>query len=231
MTNFRCDDCLIRNRSLCSSLTAEDLNELNAIGNRLKLSQEQAAFYEGDDGVNLYAITSGVMRLSKMLKDGRRQVTGFLFPGDLMGFAFSGNYAYSADAVTSAELCRFPRARLNTLIEHSPELERRLLALASNELAAAQEHIVLLGRKNARERLASFLLALGRKSEEDPAPDGYLSIPMTRADIADYLGLTIETISRVLAQFKEERLIDLPRPHQFRVLDLDRLKETSGDDT
>jgi len=184
-------------------------------------------FVETEPAENLFNVTEGTVKIYKMMADGRRQVTGFLFPGDFLGLVRSESYAYSAETVTDATLCRFPRSRLEALLEELPNLEQRLLGMASDELAAAQDQMLLLGRKSARERVASFLLMLSKVAGRQGHSGSPVAIPMSRADIADYLGLTIETVSRTLTQFSLRRLIHLLDDRQVQLVDPAALYEVA----
>jgi CRP/FNR family transcriptional regulator len=216
----------VRPIAVCRSLAGPALDELDALTTRIRLPAGRGLFDEGDPAEALFTLTEGVVKLFKLLPDGRRQITGFLLPGDLLGLAFLRSYAYGAEAVTDSLLCRFPRERFMALLERHPALEKELLSRASSELAAAQEQMLLLGRKSARERVASFLLGLARRhpgAGATPVP-----LPMSRYDIADYLGLTIETVSRELQAAKASGLIDMPDRHHFVVLDRQRLADVAA---
>lgn len=216
-----CEECRVRAIAVCRSMAGPALDELEAITTRVRLVAGRTLFDEGDPAEALFTLTEGMVKLFKMLPDGRRQVTGFLLPGDFLGLAFFRSYAYSAEAVTDALLCRFPRARFMGLLERHPALEKELLGRASSELAAAQEQMLLLGRKSARERVASFLLGLARRH---PGVGGTpVALPMSRYDIADYLGLTIETVSREIQAAKAAGIIGMPDRHHFVVVDRQRL--------
>jgi CRP/FNR family transcriptional regulator len=182
-------------------------------------------FVESEPAEDVFNVTDGAVKIYKMLPDGRRQITGFLFPGDFLGLVFNETYAYSAESLMPTTLCRFPRHRLESLLNELPKLEQRLLGAVSHELAAAQDQMVLLGRKSARERLASFLLILSNAAKRHGQPDNSILIPMSRADIGDYLGLTIETVSRTMTQFKLQGLIGLLDGKQARLLNLAALNE------
>jgi CRP/FNR family transcriptional regulator len=170
-----------------------------------------------------------MVRLYKLLPDGRRQIVGFLLPGDLVGLSAGDAYAHSAEAITPVEVCRFSRRRLDGLLDEFPAMHRRLLGIAASELGAAQAQMVLLGRKTARERIASFLLTLERRAAAVGLATEPLHLAMTRTDIGDYLGLTIETVSRTFSQLKAEGAIALPRPGEVRFLDRRRLAEAAGE--
>jgi CRP/FNR family transcriptional regulator len=182
---------------------------------------------EGEPATHFFNITRGSARLFKLLPDGRRQITGFAGIGDFLGLAVSETYAFSAEAIEPVSYCRFSRGRLRALLRDFPAMEARLLEFASNELVAAQEQMLLLGRKTARERLASFLLMQSRKSSRRPQHNRF-TLPMTRGDIADYLGLTIETVSRTLTLLRKDGLIDLPGPGAFVLCNRPALERLAG---
>lgn len=183
------------------------------------IAPHRLIFVETDPAKNVFNLTDGVVKIYKMMVDGRRQVTGFLFPGDFLGLVQNESYAYTAETVTEAKLCQFPRSKLEALLDELPNLEQRLLGMTSHELAAAQDQMILLGRKSARERVASFLLMLSKAAERQGDRDNPIHIPMPRTDVADYLGLTTETISRTLTQFNVQGLIHLMNDKQVYLVD------------
>jgi len=183
---------------------------------------------DGSAAVYFYNINRGSVRLFKSLPDGRRQITGFASAGDFLGLAVGGNYAFNAEAMGDVELCRFNRLALREVFGEFPALERRLLDVATHELVIAQEQMLLLGRKTALERVASFLLAWAERQQMCPAgglPKAMqvMALPMSRMDLADYLGVTIETVSRSFSRLKRDGMIDfsnaqdvtLVLPHQL----------------
>jgi CRP/FNR family transcriptional regulator len=173
-------------------------------------------------------VTDGCVKVYKLLPDGRRQIIGFLFAGDFLGLAVTEVYAYSAEAVTESSLCRFPRRKLEDLMERFPRMERRLLGVASNELAIAQDQMLLLGRKTAKERLVTFLLMLSDRARERGQVSNPVSLPITRHDIGDYLGLTTETVSRSFTQLKSDGLIEPAPSNHVTMLDHDALREIAA---
>jgi CRP/FNR family transcriptional regulator len=181
-------------------------------------------FVEGDDSDSIYEVVRGTLRLYKLLPDGRRQIIGFMTVGHLLGLAPEGVYVYSVEAITDVVLRRYKRAAFDRLIDEVPGLARRLLAAASHELSAAQNQMLLLGRKTAIEKVASFILM----TADQQAGDDAVEVPMTRADIADHLGLTIETVSRTLSKLKAEGLIALPMPTRLEIRDRDRLEDMAA---
>lgn len=149
-----CAACDVRELSICSALRGHELDRIAPLVSRSPVAAGQTLFQEGDEAVAVYNIIEGAVRLFKLLPDGRRQITGFLYASDFIGLALRDRYAYSAEAITATVVCRFPRGKLESLFEEMPRLENRLLDQASNELIAAQDQMLLLGRKTAVERLA-----------------------------------------------------------------------------
>ncbi|MHB1217202.1 MAG: helix-turn-helix domain-containing protein [Alphaproteobacteria bacterium] len=194
----------------------------------VEVSAHDSIFDEAEPASCVYNVTEGVLKIYKLLPDGRRQITGFLFPGDFLGLMHNDVYAYSAEALTPTKLCRFPREKLEKLLVEIPHLEQRLLSMASHELAAAQDQMMMLGRKSARERVISFLLMLSTAAARRDGLANPISVPMTRTDIADYLGLTIETVSRTLTQLKKQGLIELLDEKLIRLAQPERLAEIAS---
>ena len=220
-----CGACSVRHLTLCAPLEQQELSEVSRIVTSVELDPGEALFDEGEEAPYVYSVTAGAMKLYKLLPDGRRQVTGFLYAGDFLGLAAHDVYAYSAEAVTHAMLCRFPRKRLEELLERFPKMERRLLGMAGHELVAAQEQMLLLGRKTAKEKIASFLLTLSRRAAQRGQPENPVSLPMSRNDIGDYLGLTTETVSRSFTLLKTSGAITLKPGGKVELSDRDRLEE------
>jgi len=227
--HFPCATCQVRDKAICSALNDEELRTLNSISTSTTLPTGGTVFYEGDDSTYLFNVVSGAVRLSKLLSDGRRQITGFLFPGDFLGLSVRDVYAYTAETLTSTTLCRFERPRLVKIMERLPKLEHELLKLASNELAQAQDHLMMLGRKTANERLATVLITLSTRIGR-PHDAGYMiDLSMTRGDIADYTGLTTETVSRTLTRLRKEGIITIPDNRSIYIPELEKLERLNGD--
>lgn len=221
-----CAGCGVRSSAVCGVLAGGDLEKLKSLSWTMTLAPGQPLFHEGDPATRVFALTRGCLKLYMLLADGRRQVTGFMFPGDLLGISVDDEYAFTAESVTESELCGFPRNRFDGFVEDHGEMERELYRIAAHELAAAQQQMVLLGRKTAAERLASFFLMLARKIEKGAGKSiRFVELPMSRSDIADYLGLTKETVSRVLATLKQARLIRLAALDRVEILDREGLRE------
>ncbi|MGQ0674997.1 MAG: helix-turn-helix domain-containing protein [Rhodospirillales bacterium] len=198
-----------------------------AIGSIQRVDQGTTLFSEGDRAENVYQVVSGMLRLYKALPDGRRQITGFLSAGHHLGLSLNDLYLYSAEAITEVNLRRYPRAWFERLVDEVPGLARRLLAATSDELRAAQDQMLLLGRKTAGERIASFLIMLSDQHSNSCGEDT-IHVPMSRNDIADYLGLTMETVSRMLAKLKRLGAIALPSPTRITLFDRERLQDLAA---
>ncbi len=220
-----CGACTVRHLTICGALDVEELAQMSAITSYMELSPGDPLFDEAEPAEHLFNVTAGTVKVYKLLSDGRRQVTGFLFPGDFLGLANQETYAYSAEAVTHTALCRFPRRKLERLLEKYPKMQRRLLGMASHELAVAQEQMLLLGRKTAREKIASFLLMLSRRATQRGQAGDPVSVPMSRHDIGDYLGLTTETVSRSFTQLKQGGSITLLQGGKVALADRARLED------
>lgn len=222
-----CANCDIRPIAICGALQPIALSKLAAIAGTRRIDAGAQLIQEGEPAEEIFTLTEGMLKIYKLMPDGRRQITGFLIPGDLVGLAYGDNYIYSAEAVTDIVACRFRRGSLLALMADHPELEHRLLSRAGNELAAAQAQMLLLGRKTARERVATFLVELAER--RGVAPDEPMPLPMNRGDIADFLGLTIETVSRTLTLMRKAGLIALPDKHSVTITDPAGLQDASGD--
>ena len=193
-----------------------------------KKAAGEILFSEGEDAESVYEVTGGMLRLYKLLPDGRRQITGFATAGHLLGLAPEGICVYTAEALTEVTLRRYKRAAVERLIDEVPGFARRMLAATSQELRAAQDQMLLLGRKSASEKVASFLVMIAEQQARSGEDE--LDLPMTRNDIADYLGLTIETVSRTLSKLKQAGLIALPTAVRIEILDRDRLEDMAAGD-
>jgi CRP/FNR family transcriptional regulator len=226
-TGANCETCEIRDISVCRSLGPQDLAQLQAIIGSAHAEPGQSITHEGEPAENLFNVVSGAVKLYKLLPDGRRQITGFLYPGDFLGIALNETYVYTAEALTSVRLCRFPRRRLEALLKQIPDLEHALLGEVATELVAAQDQMLLLGRKTARERVSSFLLMLARRAGRSGRQANPVELPMSRADIADYLGLTTETVSRTITLLRKSDTIAVTHRGEIDIVDLAALEALS----
>lgn len=220
-----CSGCRVRLVSVCAALEPDELARLEALAQPACYAARQTLFLQGEPAAAVYNITAGVVRIYKLLPDGRRQIVGFSLPGDFLGLALKDTYGFSADAIEPVVACRFPRAAYAALLDDKPHLLRRLHEFATHELTQAQDQMMLLGRRTAEERVVAFLLRLrerwarlngGRASATVP-------LPMSRQDIADYIGLTIETVSRTFTKLAKERTL-LVVPDGVRLTNLQRME-------
>src|SRR5271168_3824283 len=185
-----------------------------------------ALFWEGDEAGQIFDVLEGVVRVYRIMSDGRRAIVGFIHPGDVLGVSFQDRYLFTAEAVTKVKVRRFARGRFFAMINESPALRPQLFATLCDEMSAAQDQMLLLGRKTAEERVVSFLLAVRRKD----ARGEEIELPMSRQDMADYLGLTIETVSRMMTSLTRRGLIAAGARHTLTLRKLSALREIAGGD-
>jgi len=185
------------------------------------LRPQERLIFEGDDADHLYEVLDGVLRIYKMFLDGRRQVTAFAFAGDVIGFSQGESFDFDCDALTAARVRAIPRSGLLRAVRERPEFGEKLLAVAASEATSARNLSITLGRKSAIERVASFLCSLADRQD---GAKGTIALAMTRADIADYLGLTIETVSRNITKLRALGLITLQGASAVRVDNMPRLR-------
>ena len=182
--------------------------------------------WEGDAANHLFQIVEGVVRLQRIIGEGRRVITAFLFPGDLVGAALQATYLFTAEAVSECKIRRMSCKTFHEEVSRSEHLRPEYIALLSQEMAAAHEQMVLLSKKNAEERLCSFVVRLSERSQL--AKKDTLSVPMNRQDIADYLGLTIETVSRTISKLASRNILSPVGRHDLKVASYERLARLSG---
>jgi len=221
-----CRHCAVRSLSIFANLAPPELEAIENLVVPITRPAGQLLFNQGDPIRHVFIVSGGTVKTFKLLPDGRRQITGFLQAPDLLGLSGSTTYGFGAEAVNQVRLCQLSRRDLDDLLQRWPHLGRRLLSLTRDELAAAHEQILLLGRKDARERVASFLVGLGERATRVGTDSTTVALPMTRNDIADYLGLTLETVSRVMSILRRQGLIEsasgrnikLARPEALKVI-------------
>ncbi len=196
-----------------------------------RLDKHEMLFGEGDRGGRYYEVLEGVLCSFRILHDGRRQILSFNYPGDIVGIGHEIEYKCGCEAVSDCKVRCIPAATLQRSIKTRPEIAHKLLKVATIELASMHDHFVLVGRKSATEKLASFLLALARRETSGDADEVTFQLPMTRTDIADFLGMTIETVSRRFTALRKMGVIDLPQTTTVHVRDMLQLEDLAeGDD-
>lgn len=230
----RCTDCKIRHRAVCTYCGPSELALLDSIKYYRSFDPGQEIVAAGEQTDFLGSVVDGVVSLSKTMSDGRRQMVGLMFPSDFVGRPMRPKAPYDAVAVTPVRLCLFSRARFEAVLRETPALEKRLLEMTLDELDAARDWMLLLGRKSAREKIATFLLILSRRAAHargDIAEDGFrFELPLTREAISDYLGLTIETVSRQFTALRKDGIIELEDARNCRVPDYLALLDAAGED-
>ena len=220
-----CYSCEVRRISLFYALRCNDLSKLRSLGSVRELKAEEPLFHQGDDAHHVYTMAAGSLRLYRVLFDGRRQITGFALPGEFLGISIDESQEVTAEALEPSRIWCFPRSRFEGFVAENPALKDSLLMLARRELAAAHQQFIVLGRKTAMERVASFILyLLGRFERLTGQVVDHVVLPMSRADIADYLGLTKETVSRVFGQLRNSRIMRLETLTCIQVLNRHALK-------
>jgi CRP/FNR family nitrogen fixation transcriptional regulator len=209
---------------LVQAFAQKDAGTQAQVGSVRNWAQDQEIFSEGDSAEYFYKVVSGVVRTCKFLVDGRRQIDGFHILGDIFGLEPGAQYRLSAEAVSDCTVIAYRKTKPGLLVAHDQNLSQELLSFAMQGMARAQEHSLLLGRRSAMEKVAAFLLDWAKKSKHH----GLVNLAMTRQDIADYLSLTIETVSRTLSQLERENVIDLPSIRQVRVRNPDMLEDLAA---
>lgn len=226
-----CRGCEARHKGMCGVL---DSAELLALSRHTRLVRHAAGAELAAESVPIesYAnVMRGVVKLTKVLEDGRQQIVGLQFAPDFLGRLFALDSAVTAEAASDVDLCRVSKGALERLIAANPKLEHRLMEQTLRELDKAREWMVTLGRKSAAEKVASFLYLIA--THLDPAPDSEqkdrkFDLPLTRGDIADFLGLTLETVSRQLSRLRAENVISISGVTRVEVPNLDRLRKRCG---
>ena len=203
----------------------EQRSTLASLGTISHFDRNSTIFSEGDDADYSYKVISGAVRLSKMMSDGRRQIAEFALPGDFIGINWLEEHAMTAEALNDVTVVSYTRGRLERLGDENREIRAELFANLRHDLWAAQNHLVILVRQSALERVANFLVQLlDRNRGQDKS---HLEIPMTRQDIADYLGLTIETVCRMLTKLKASGVIGIPDRHTITVRNANALRRAA----
>jgi CRP/FNR family transcriptional regulator len=226
-----CDTCAIRNRAICSDLTGQELQLLNQIGRRRTLSAGEQLLWEGEEAILVGNVIEGLLKLSSGTSDGREQIVGLVYPSDFIGRPFGATTPYGVEALTESRVCIFQRKDFDAFAREHPNLEHKLLERTLAELDRTRRWMLLLGRMDAEQKLASFLLeaadrsvmAAGCKPLEGDQRS--FELPIGRQQIADVLGLTIETVSRQFTKLKKEAIIALPSRREITILDRQALED------
>ncbi|WP_448147909.1 Crp/Fnr family transcriptional regulator [Labrys miyagiensis] len=226
-----CQGCKVRVEGICGALNPSQLTALSKQSHRRIIDAGTELIGERQVSHTISTVLYGVVRLTKTLSDGRQQIVGLQFAPDFVGQPLAAESSLSADAATEILICSFPRSVVERLAQDLPDVGRRFLSQALKELDQARDWMVTLGRRTALEKVASFLLLITRnmnRSGGEHVGELRFELPLTRCDIADFLGLTNETVSRQLTRLKSEGAIRIENSRHIIVDDLPRLEAQAG---
>lgn len=227
-----CSTCVVRNRAICASLDATEILALGKMGRKQKVRQGQTLLWEGDGAPVVANVLTGVLKLVVSTADGREQIVGVVFPSDFIGRPFGKESPYTVTAMTDAEVCIFNRNSFDEFASSHPDLQQKLLRRTLDELDRARHWMMLLGRKSASEKVASFLLEMSERLSgqgcDATLPKGGFELPFGRQQIADILGLTIETTSRQLTKMRGEGVLELPSRREIVINDRAAMEAMAG---
>lgn len=230
-----CGDCPIRHRAVCARCEGDELSRLEQIKYYRSYQAGQTVIWSGDRMDFVASVVSGVATLSQTMEDGRRQMVGLLLPSDFVGRPGRDTAAYDVTATTDLVMCCFRKKPFEELMLSTPHVGQRLLEMTLDELDSAREWMLLLGRKTAREKIASLLSIIGRRdaslSLKKASGRMVFDLPLTREEMADYLGLTLETVSRQISALRKDNVISLEGKRHVTIEDFDALMEAAGDDS
>lgn len=230
----KCGDCPIRHRAVCAHTEVDELALLEQMKYYRSYQAGQTVVWSGDRMDFVGSVVSGLATLTQTMEDGRRQMVGLLLPSDFVGRPGRAMAAYDVTATTDLVLCCFRKRPFEQLMAATPHIAQRLLEMTLDELDAAREWMLLLGRKTAREKIASMLVMVARRDaalkRQAVAHSAHFELPLTREEMADYLGLTLETVSRQMSALKREGLLGPEGKRQIDLPDFARLVEISGED-
>lgn len=232
-TQKNCDTCPIRHRAVCASCDADELAVLESIKYYRTFEAGQTIMWRGDRMEFVASVVSGVATIEHLTEDGRKQTSGLLFPSDFLGRPGRETAVYDVVAVTDVTLCCFRRHQFENLIATTPHVAQRMLEMALDELDAARDWMLLLGRKTAQEKIASLLLLIDRRTTApgfEPVRNvRQIVLPLTREAMSNFLGLTLETVSRQFSKLKGENLIRLESNRRVTIVDPPALRRVAGE--
>jgi CRP/FNR family transcriptional regulator len=230
-----CGDCPIRHRAVCARCEDDELQRLEQMKYYRSYQAGQTVIWSGDRVDFVASVVTGVATLSQTMEDGRRQMVGLLLPSDFVGRPGRDSVAYDVTAATDLVMCCFRKKPFEEMMLATPHVGQRLLEMTLDELDSAREWMLLLGRKTAREKIASLLLIIARRdaslSLKKASGRLVFDLPLTREEMSDYLGLTLETVSRQISALRKDNVISLDGKRHVTIEDFDRLQEAAGDDS
>lgn len=230
-----CRDCAVKDKALCKALSPEDLAKLNRLSYRKRYSAGQPIAALSTPEAWCATILAGVVKLTKSLPDGRQQIVGLLFPSDFLGRPFKTTSSYAAEAATDVQLCCYNQRHFEHLLAEQPDLKQQLLERTLDAVDASHEWMLLLGCKSAKERVAALLVLIARRLAPDVDPVGAvqppltIELPLSRAEIADYLGLRLETVSRQLNRLEAAGVIKRVARRGIAICNARELERLAGD--
>ena len=225
-----CGNCRLNSICLPLALESDDIQQLDDIIQRSKpLQKSQHLYREGDDFQSVYAVRSGTLKAYKTTDDGREQVTGFYFPGEILGMDGISNNAHasSAKALETVAVCEIPFTSLEKLSTLMPNLQRHFFQLMSHEITEDQQLITLLSKNSADERVASLMLSISTRNARRKLSSTQFRLPMSRVDIGNYLGLTVETVSRVFSRMQKMDIL-LVDNKEIEILDINNQRKMAN---
>lgn len=229
-----CGECPIRHRAVCARCEADELEQLDRVKYYRNFQAGQTVVWAGDQMDFVGSVVSGIATLTQAMEDGRTQMVGLLLPSDFIGRPGREKAIYDVVATTDMVMCCFRRKPFEELMNNTPNIAHRLLEMTLDELDAAREWMLVLGRKTAREKIASLLSIIARRDASlglsKARSNMAFDLPLTREAMADYLGLTLETVSRQISALRKDGVIVLEGKRHVTVPDFNRLIEEAGDD-
>ncbi len=225
-----CKSCEARHGGICGALNSQQLIDLAKFTKRRTVEAGAELVGQGEQVTTYANILKGVIKLSKMMHDGRQQIVGLQFAPDFIGRPFAGESSLTAEAATDTEICAMPRAVVERMVATNTELEHRLHQQALTELDEARDWMLTLGRKTAQEKVASFLYMIAIHFDPESLDKSVFDLPLSRTDIADFLGLTIETVSRQMTKLRADGVIAVENNRHVTVPDMERLSRAGGMD-
>lgn len=233
--HVQCSDCPIRHRAVCARCESDELSQLEQIKYYRSFQAGQTVIWSGDRMEFVGSVVTGIASLTQTMEDGRRQMVGLLLPSDFVGRPGRQTAAYDVTATTDLVMCCFRKKPFEDMMATTPHIAQRLLEMTLDELDAAREWMLLLGRKTAREKIASLIAIIARREASMQVRQSKktltVDLPLTREEMADYLGLTLETVSRQISALKRDGVITLEGNRHVSIPDIDRLLEEAGDDS
>lgn len=229
-----CGDCPIRHRAVCARCDADELDRLDQIKYYRTYEAGQTIVWSGEPMDFVGSVVSGIATLTQTMEDGRTQMVGLLLPSDFVGRPGRQGAAYDVVATTDLVMCCFRKVPFEEMMERTPHIAQRLLEMTLDELDAAREWMLVLGRKTAREKIASLLSIIARRDASlnlsGSTGKMVFDLPLTREAMADYLGLTLETVSRQISALKRDGVIELEGKRHVTIPDFEALLIEAGDD-